>query len=125
MEKEKRYEDIPAYKQEPQYIVEREPVDMGDYIYVGLEVKDVEIDAEVKDMEIDAVDKGWITAEELCGSSSTYYGDYYYQSTGQRIAHLGGYWAGGTNAGLFFWNLINSSSSTHPAIGGRLIKKPL
>ena len=65
MEKEKRYEEIPMYNQETQYVVECEPVDMGDYIYVGLEVKDMEIDAEVKDMEIDAVDKGWITAEEL------------------------------------------------------------
>lgn len=52
MEKEKRYEEIPAYNQETQFVVESEPVDMGDYIYVGLEVKDMEIDAE---------DKGWIT----------------------------------------------------------------
>ena len=44
MEKEKRYEEIPAYNQEAQFVVEREPVDMGDYIYIGLEVKDVEID---------------------------------------------------------------------------------
>ena len=55
MEKEKRYEEIPTYNQETQYVVECEPVDMGDYIYVGLEVKDVEIDAEVKDMEINAI----------------------------------------------------------------------
>lgn len=46
MEKEKRYEEIPAYNQETQYVVECEPVDMGDYIYVGLEVKDMEIYAE-------------------------------------------------------------------------------
>ena len=52
MEKEKRYEEIPMYNQETQYVVECEPVDMGDYIYVGLEVKDMEIDAVVKDMEI-------------------------------------------------------------------------
>ena len=44
MEKEKRYEEIPAYNQETQFVVEREPVDMGDYFYIGLEVKDVEID---------------------------------------------------------------------------------
>ena len=42
MEKEKRYEDIPAYNQETQYVVECEPIDMGDYLYIGLEVKDVE-----------------------------------------------------------------------------------
>ena len=54
MEKEKRYEEIPTYNQETQFVVEREPVDMGEYIFIGLEVKDMEIDAEVKDMEIDA-----------------------------------------------------------------------
>ena len=44
MEKEKRYEEIPAYNQEAQYVVEKEPVDMGDYLYIGLDVKDLEID---------------------------------------------------------------------------------
>ena len=44
MQKEKRYEEIPAYNQETQYVVEREPVDMGEYIFIGLEVKDMEID---------------------------------------------------------------------------------
>ena len=52
MEKEKRYEDIPAYNQETQYVVEREPVDMGDYFYIGLDVKDVEIDTEHTKQEI-------------------------------------------------------------------------
>ena len=46
MEKEKRYEEIPAYNQETQYVVEKEPVDMGDYIYIGLEVKDLAVDTE-------------------------------------------------------------------------------
>ena len=52
MEKEKRYEDIPTYNQETQYVVEREPVDMGDYLYIGLEVKDMEIDTEPTEREI-------------------------------------------------------------------------
>ena len=46
MEKEKRYEEIPAYNQETQFVVEREPVDMGEYIFIGLEVKDMEIDTD-------------------------------------------------------------------------------
>ena len=50
MEKEKRYEDIPAYNQETQYVVEREPVDMGDYLYIGLEVKDMEMDTNPTEM---------------------------------------------------------------------------
>ena len=52
MEKEKRYEEIPAYNQETQYVVERETVDMGDYLYIGLEVKDAEIDTEPTKQEI-------------------------------------------------------------------------
>ena len=54
MEKEKRYEEIPAYNQETQYVVECEPVDMGDYIYVGLEVKDMDIDAAETEQNSDA-----------------------------------------------------------------------
>ena len=50
MEKEKRYEEIPAYNQEAQFVVEREPVDMGDYLYIGLEVKDVEMDTNPTEM---------------------------------------------------------------------------
>ena len=50
MEKEKRYEEIPAYNQETQFVVEREPVDMGDYLYIGLEVKDMEMDTNPTEM---------------------------------------------------------------------------
>ena len=44
MEKEVRYAEIPEYNQETQYVIEKEPVDMGDHIFVDLEVKDMEID---------------------------------------------------------------------------------
>ena len=50
MQKEKRYEEIPAYNQETQYVVEREPVDMGEYIFIGLEVKDMEMDTNPTEM---------------------------------------------------------------------------
>lgn len=46
MEKEKRYAEIPNYNQETQYVVEKEPVDMGDYIFIDLEVRDLEVDDE-------------------------------------------------------------------------------
>ena len=59
------------------------------------------------------------------GSLSTYYGDYCYQSTGQRIALSGGRWSTGTLAGLLFWDFASLSSNASPALGGRLIKKPL
>jgi hypothetical protein len=53
------------------------------------------------------------------------YKDYYYQSTGQRVARVGGSWSLGSTAGLFSWNLDASSSSAHVTLGGRLLKKAL
>jgi hypothetical protein len=59
------------------------------------------------------------------GVAGTFYGDYYYQTTGQRIARVGGDWYSGANAGLAFWHLNLASSSAHVLIGGRLMKKAL
>jgi hypothetical protein len=61
----------------------------------------------------------------VAGKSDTYYSDYYYQNTGQRIALVGGAWNSGSAAGLSGWNLHTSSSSADVNIGGRLLKKPL
>jgi len=58
-------------------------------------------------------------------SSDSGYKDYYYQAAGQRIARFGGNWLYGSIAGLSFWNLNDSSSSTGVSFGGRLLKKPL
>ena len=54
-----------------------------------------------------------------------YYCDYYYQSTGQRIAHFGGHWSYGSVDGLSVWVLNLSSGSASLNVGGRLLKKPL
>ena len=54
-----------------------------------------------------------------------YYGDYYYQAAGQKIALFGGRWTYGSYAGLSYWDLYSSSSSADLVIGGRLLKKPL
>jgi hypothetical protein len=59
------------------------------------------------------------------GNSSTYYSDYYYKNTGQRIAIFGGAWNNGSSAGLFAWDLDDASSYTHVSLGGRLLKRPL
>jgi len=59
------------------------------------------------------------------GASTTYYSDYYYQATGQRIALFGGSWVYGASAGLSYWSLGNSSSYASVGVGGRLLKKPL
>lgn len=62
---------------------------------------------------------------DVTGGSTTYYSDYYYQATGQRIAPFGGGWYSGSGAGLFSWYLSYASSFTNVLIGGRLLKKPL
>jgi hypothetical protein len=59
------------------------------------------------------------------GNSSTYYSDYYYQTTGQRIALVGGSWPYGSDAGLSAWELAYSSAVAGVNVGGRLLKKPL
>ena len=58
----------------------------------------------------------------LGGSSNTYYTDYYYRSTGQRIAYLGGRWLSGASAGLSCWALDGASSNAAVTISGRLVK---
>lgn len=57
------------------------------------------------------------------GGTATYYSDYYYQGTGQRIAALGGYWYNGSNAGLSLWSLYFASSRADVYLGGRLLRK--
>lgn len=44
MEKEFIYAPIPEFNQETQYVKQSAPVDMGDYIFVGFEVRGVEPD---------------------------------------------------------------------------------
>lgn len=58
-------------------------------------------------------------------SDSTFYGDYYYQNTGQRIAIVGGTWDAGSAVGLVCWSLSVASSSSDVSVGGRLVKRPL
>lgn len=57
------------------------------------------------------------------GNSSTYYADYYYQNTGQRVVRFGGSWGGGSYAGLFLWSANYTSGTVAAHAGGRLLKK--
>ena len=64
---------------------------------------------------------------EVKGNSSLPVGDYYYQNNtwdGYRIALLGGYWADGSYAGSFDWNLANGVGSRYRKISGRLVYVP-
>ena len=38
------YAPIPDFDQQTQYVIQTEPVDMGEYIYHGVEVRDMAID---------------------------------------------------------------------------------
>lgn len=38
------YEDVPLFDQETQYVVQSPPVDAGNHIYMGVEVRDLELD---------------------------------------------------------------------------------
>jgi hypothetical protein len=58
----------------------------------------------------------------LGGAGNTYYADYYYRATGNRIAFLGGNWNGGSYAGLSFWALISASAGTGVGVSGRLVR---
>lgn len=55
--------------------------------------------------------------------SSNLYKDYYSQSSGQRIAIVGGRWSNSESAGLWYWFLTYFSAEASVNIGGRLVKK--
>ena len=64
-------------------------------------------------------------ATVMGGGSSTYYADYHYQVSGQRVARVGGNWNVGSYAGFWFWYLNDSSGRAAVGFGGRLLKKAL
>ncbi len=38
------YEDVPLFDQETEYVVQQDPVDAGNHIFMGCEVRQMEID---------------------------------------------------------------------------------
>lgn len=48
--------------------------------------------------------------------------DFYYSSEGNRVARVGGYFGGGSVAGLWCWHCINSSVTSNLVCGARLLK---
>ena len=59
---------------------------------------------------------------EIGANASTGTSDYYYQSTGKRVARVGGVVNNGTGAGLWYWLLSNASSVAYWNIGARVLK---
>lgn len=62
---------------------------------------------------------------DVGGSSSNYLSDYYYTNSGNRIVRVGGYWADGAKAGLWYWHCSIDSSYTAYTFGSRLLKKTI
>lgn len=65
-------------------------------------------------------------ATSVSGSTSTYYTDYQYITTGNTVAAYGGYWRGYAGyGGAFVWPLDSASSNASAYYGSRLVKKAL
>jgi hypothetical protein len=58
------------------------------------------------------------------GSESTCIPDYVYSGAGWRVLRVGGYWDGGSLAGLFYFNAGDASSYAGASIGARLLYLP-
>jgi len=57
------------------------------------------------------IDFGFLTGS-VGGASNSGLFDYYYQSTGNRVARIGSAWTYGLTAGPLYWNLIYSSTAS-------------
>jgi hypothetical protein len=93
--------------------------------YLQLSYVDGNADGYPTEMGFDPANPFMELPKTVDGGSTTYYSDYYYRNTGQRIALFGGSWSDGSNAGLFFWYLSYASSGTYVHFGGRLLRKAL
>ena len=62
---------------------------------------------------------------EFSGNDALPVGDYHWNNnSGWRVALLGGYCGNGSDAGAFYWNLVNAASYRVWSIGGRLVYVP-
>lgn len=93
--------------------------------YEPLSYINCDADGYAKEFGLDPINPFAEFATDIGGGASTYYSDYYYQNTGQRVARFGGSWYAGSNAGLSYWYLGGASSAATVLFGGRLLKKPL
>lgn len=63
---------------------------------------------------------GDVVPTELGGSDSTYYADYYWYNTGNRMMLRSGYSDAGSHCGVFFAHALSVSSSLDTHVGSRL-----
>ena len=67
---------------------------------------------------LEQISRGFLPAS-VGGSSSTKLTDYYYQTTGWRVARLGGDAGDGAFSGGFCWSLFSASADLYRNVGGR------
>lgn len=68
---------------------------------------------------------GYSPSSVTGGSSTTFYGDYFYQDTGTRYLLLGGSSGAGVHAGAFYFYLLNTPGNVNWNIAAALSCKPL
>lgn len=90
--------------------------------YKALSYTNYSSDGYVSELGLDTSNPLINLPTKASGSSSTYFPDYYYQTTGNRIARVGGRWNNTASAGLWYWGLNDYSDFTSTYIGARLLK---
>lgn len=94
------------------------------YTSLGYTVATNWSDSYIKEMGYDAAATAYMLPTIGGGSSSTYYCDVVWSSTGWRVADRGGAFNSGAGAGLFAFALSVASGQTDQILGSRLIYIP-
>ncbi len=76
----------------------------------------------IKDLTV--TDNGLLIPKTSGGSETTYVPDYFSSSSGWRVLYVGGYWKGGSNAGLLCFSAYNASSGSSSGISARQMCEP-
>ena len=76
-----------------------------------------------KQRYVEALDWCISQPDAVGGSETTYFPDYHYYNTGNRILAVGGRWGDGGDCGLFYWYCNYTSSDSPSRYGSRLSYK--
>jgi hypothetical protein len=73
----------------------------------------------IKDLTV--TDNGLLIPKTVGGSETTFIPDYACSSSGWRVLFVGGYWSGGSSAGLLCFDASRASSDSSSSISARLL----
>ncbi|MGN0706562.1 MAG: phage tail protein [Faecalibacterium sp.] len=93
----------------------------GDYVAIGYSAPSS--NGYVKELGYDPSEPMAGIISEAGGDSSTFYADYYWQNSGERVPYRGGNVYSGGNAGPFCWSCYDAWSTSYWVIGGRPLYK--